>query len=358
MGARGWRLCVLLVAALVCPVQPAEHELGAVKSDGSPKEKPEYMQARMEIVVTTAPRTKAMDPLFTESSLEQQDFERKLQRDIRDALSRRRAGRIEVRNISFQGLRPFLPEAHVRPPESNVTAAKAEVTVVWFDRTYGEDDVTDAIMVRFMPNGTKVPSECGIDMAYKINVLQAEVLCTDNYVYEEDHGHCCPLDHWEQVCESPCTPPLVKEFRKQQDSRGCYIGKQCHCADRPIRRHRQGSGETGGIVFKLDGNSIGAAILGGVGVLALLLLLALAGSLLWTWCKRHRHEAQLEKETVEREGEWLLEEEDAWDSSDDEAELVGAEVRQGLAAAEARKLMTTADGDAPSAGKAGAAKSP
>ena len=86
-------------------------------------------------------------------------FERSLQKDIRDALSVRPEGRIDVRNISFESLSPYRGE---RGERDNVSAAK--VSVVWCCDTVDAEDVRTAIMVRFMPNGTRAPSECGIDM--------------------------------------------------------------------------------------------------------------------------------------------------------------------------------------------------
>lgn len=346
------RLPLLLVGLLGSLAQQAERQHAL---------KPEYMFARMEMVVSTPPRTKAIDPLFSEQvSAEQQTFEISLQRDIRDALARRRAGRIDVRNISFRGLHPFLYDGPDVSAESNVTAAKAVVEVLWSSSSYSVDDVSDAIMVRFMPNGTKVPSECGIDMDFGINVLSNFVQCTDGDRYEEDHGHCCPRDHWTVECETPCVLPLVAEFRKEQDSRGCYVGKQCvNCVDRPLRRHKHKASEEGDMFrLTLDSTSAVAALLGGLIVLAVVLVLAVASARLCTWCKRQQHEAQLKKEAAEREGEWLLDD-GTWDSSDDEEEIHGyGKVRQESAAVAPLRNQPTAGAVALTGGAPGPTNEP
>lgn len=97
-------------------------------------------------------------------------------------------------------------------------------------------DVQDAIQVRFMPNGTKVPSECGISMKFGVQLLEEGAQCVEGEVFDEDRaGHCCPVQHWKQPCDPPCdTAPREvgaiaqaweEEWLVNEDSRGC-----CECS--------------------------------------------------------------------------------------------------------------------------------
>jgi hypothetical protein len=339
---------VLLLHLAILPLAAQQQQLDAA----APPPPPEYLQARMQMVVSTAPRTKTTDPLFAEhGSAEQREFERLLQRDIGDALTKRRAGSIDVRNISFQGLRPFLYDVDDdAAPDRNVTAAKADVHVIWFSagQTASVEDVSGAIMTRFMPNGTKIPSECGIDMEYGINVLSSSTLCTPPEVYEDDRGHCCPPRRWRRECNGTCPAPLAEEYLKQQDSRGCFVGRVCHCVDRPLRRRERAVGSGGGggggsTVFALDGTSMVGTVAGGVGVLALVVVAAVGVGQLWLRAKRLRHRSQAGKEAAaEREGEWLLDDDDWTSSSSDDDDGAGPGGGAGAGAGSATQAAAAA----------------
>jgi len=156
------------------------------------------------------------------------------------------AGAIDARNISFAGITPFTYTDDT--PTHNVTAVHADIHVVWAGETVSVTDVQDAIWERFKPDGTQAPSECGIDMTYKVDVLQDGALCVEGEDYEEDRGHCCPLQRWRRgfsnatrrshECEVACVAPLVAWARKEPDSRGCLVGEVCECSAHLARRHR------------------------------------------------------------------------------------------------------------------------
>ena len=246
----------------------------------------QLQRAWLQLVVGTPPRTPAAT--LAGHKAQHGSFERSLQKDIRDALSVRPEGRIDVRNISFESLSPYRGE---RGERDNVSAAK--VSVVWCCDTVDAEDVRTAIMVRFMPNGTRAPSECGIDMTTPgaVTILQEGVLCTTRgHVYEADRERCCPATRRRRPCAAPCGAGSSEHWTARSDEVGCLLGRSCACgpAPPPHSRGRRAAADRG----TADG---------AVAALAL----SAACACLWRRCVRKRA-AKGDSEASDGEGDWLL----------------------------------------------------
>jgi hypothetical protein len=201
------------VALLLCFVQPAATQQEPLQF------------VRLQVVVATPAWTRNSSTLFTAGSAAQRLFETKVQvcitfppphqpsagrtrpanltwrcvcwslprqHDVRAALEQRPAGAVDVRNVTLARVRPRGRD----DISGNVTTAAADVEVVWSNDggAYAKAappaqiwcgsnmevglrncrhivvalDVQDAIMVHYMPNGTTVPSECGITMVRRV----------------------------------------------------------------------------------------------------------------------------------------------------------------------------------------------
>lgn len=321
----------LLLALATALMEPAGSQQQPEQPWASAPIPPQYWQAWMRMVVSREPPIPTRDPLFragnltSEASPQRKEFERSLESDISMALSMRRAGAIDARNISFAGIAPFTYTDNT--PSHNVTAVHADIHIVWSGESVSVTDVQGAIWERFKPDDARAPSECGIDMTYSVDLLQYGAKCVNWEHYEEDRGHCCPTRRWRRgfsnatrrshECAVACVAPLVAYARKETDSRSCLVGEVCECTAHVQRRprdSRSAGSDTESLIFDLGDSSTLAA--GGVFLLVALVVVALGAGQLWLRVRRHRHALSMGKAVAEAEGEWLLE--DEWASSDED----------------------------------------